>query len=165
MFRENKNHEGEITGFKAKYIDQIKDSVDEIKIRIKKIGEKQTFLESFQSEVQINSIQHLFQYPVRWDKLSIPMVRGVPIFVHFDEIGFEAVLRQITVKCDIKTGMDEFTYELVLEKDKDRDIDILIASYLMAKDQEGKPRKFLTKFIYQGFKTDSKDHNQVDNDL
>lgn len=105
-------------------------------------GDVQNFLDSFEKELETNNFKQLFEFPVRWKKLSIDTSDYDKNYfsVEFDEIEFNAKLVEISVTRKTKNGIDTFDYLMTFIKEVETEDAVAAVTYLNNKEEneEGK---------------------------
>ena len=116
----------------------------EIVIKVIEQGEIQTFLKDYSDLLGNNDIQDLFSNPIVWKNITIET--GYLFDVTFDELTFQAELKEIKVSKSYKQGEVFFTYQLVFKKDLDAEADLILPSFLNQKELNEDEKKVLVVY-------------------
>lgn len=154
-------------GVLKKYENIRLDSTMHVRLIIRHINESpnQNFLKPFATKV-VDSIEHLFNYPVRWKKLVIDTSDYVnkAYNVTFGEAPtFVANLYEIGITRKLVDGSDIFEYSFHLEKELSTDkLDLLVAeAYLNYKEEDENGKEVLQEFDVK-FEIAEKTQNSLD---
>ena len=157
-------------GVLKKYENVRLDSTMHVRLIIRHINESpnQTFLKPFAEKV-IDSVEHLFEYPVRWKKLVIDTSDYVnkAYDITFGEAPtFVANLYEIVITRKLSEGSDIFEYSFHLEKELSSDTsDLLIAeAYLNYKEEDDNGKEILQEFDVT-FEIAEKPQNSLDDSV
>ena len=138
MLRENKYFQGVLTKIASKAKDE--DVILTFNIRHQMEGEVQNFLLSYAERCSQSNIRELFYTPVQWKKINFETAYKFRLW--FGDLDcFFAILREIKVSRSFKSGSEIFTYDLTFEKEVEKDIDPLFASFLNQKEFDENGRK------------------------
>ncbi len=113
-------------------------------------GDVQDFLKSFQTKVGTDNLTHLFNYPVRWKKMSIDTSEYEKNYftVGFDEIDFDAQLVDIQISRKFKNGNDLFEYVFTFIKDvgEENEDSVIAKTYLNHKEEDENGKKVVVRY-------------------
>jgi len=111
-------------------------------------GDVQSFINSFEKELGTNNYKQLFEFPVRWKKLSIDTSDYTKNYflVEFDEIDFNAKLVDISISRKNKNGIDVFEYMLTFIKDVENGDTAIAVSYLNNKEENEDGKKVFVEY-------------------
>ena len=151
MFRE-KGFESYITKFEVKNNVEKADTFAQIKLRHSSTYETQHFLETLETKAEIGAVFHLFKHPVRWKSVKIPISPGLLVLVEFDEVEFEAIIRNIDCTQHESPGKIEFVYDITLDKVQSSE-DLTLSTYLRKMEEDENGTRRLTRY-WTRFNTD-----------
>ncbi len=111
-------------------------------------GEVQSFIDSFEKELETNNYSQLFAFPVRWKKLVIDTsdYEKNNLRVQFDEVNFEATLTEISVTHKVKNGSDVFEYVLTFIKEVESEDTVSVVTYLNNKEENDEGKKVFVEY-------------------
>lgn len=142
MINESKAFTGVLSKFGAKAKDE--EILSTFTIKHVEEGEHQNFLDSYAEKCNQPCIIQLFSYPVQWKSINIGA--NFNFKIEFDEVEIEATLKSIRIARTYKLGIEIFTYQLLFEKEADKEIDAVFQSYLNQKEMGDDGKKRLIEY-------------------
>lgn len=122
----------------------------EVALKYSNAGDVQSFMEPFERELKTTNIQNVFDYPVRWSKMTFDVSDYDPNYYHieFDEIEFFARLTSIQVTRKTAEGIDTFDYTInfVKEVGADNSDAIVASTYLKHKEENEDGKMILMEY-------------------